>query len=98
MLYAVGSGPKRVPRRVDLRPGTLGDATVRFQYEGWGLVQLHFGGFFRANELRWSHTNYNTEKRAAKWADVYPETVILQRGTGQRSTERQASSIEQFAP
>lgn len=73
MLYAVESGPEPTAHRIELRPGGLGDATFRFQCQGWGIIQLHFGDLFQGDELRWSHTNHNTEKRAAKWAAVYPE-------------------------
>jgi len=73
MLYAVGSGPEPTARCIDLNPGVLGDATFRYECQGWGLIQLHFGCFFREPELRWSHTNHNTEKRAANWAEVGPE-------------------------
>jgi hypothetical protein len=72
-LYVLGSGPEPTVRRIDLRPGAPGDATFRYRCEGWGLIQLYFGGIFEDHELRWSHTNHNTEKRAAKWADALPE-------------------------
>jgi hypothetical protein len=65
-LYVLGSGPEPRISRIDLRPGVPGDATFRYRCEGWGLIQLYFGGIFREHELRWSHTNHNTEKRAAK--------------------------------
>lgn len=73
MLYADASGPEPSVHRIDLRPGALGDATVRYQSQGWGLIQLYFGGLFKGEVLRWSHTNHNTEKRAAKWLDTLPE-------------------------
>jgi hypothetical protein len=72
MLYAVGSGPEPVVRRIDLRPGALDDATYRYSCEGWGLIQLHLGGVFGGRELRWSRTAHNTEKRAAAWAAASP--------------------------
>lgn len=43
-LYAEGSGPEPVRRRIDLHPGALGDATFRYTIDGWGLVELHHGG------------------------------------------------------
>jgi hypothetical protein len=63
-LFVIGSGPEPTGTRVDLRAG----ATVRYRCEGWGLVQLLYGGAFGTEELRWSHTNHNTEKRALAWA------------------------------
>jgi cell wall assembly regulator SMI1 len=75
MLYVVGSGPEPVARRIDLRPGNiLGDATFRYQCEGWGLIQLDLGSVVDdGSELRRSHTNHNTEKRARKWSEVAPD-------------------------
>jgi cell wall assembly regulator SMI1 len=72
MLYVVGSGPEPVARRIDLRPGNiLGDATFRYRCEGWGLIQLDLGSFVaESGELRRSHTNHNTEKRARRWSEV----------------------------
>lgn len=72
MLHTAGAGPDPAARRIDLRPGALGDATFRYQCEGWGLIQLHFGRVFGERDLCWSHTNHNTEKRAVNWAPVYP--------------------------
>ena len=72
MLHVLGSGPEPSARRIDLRPGALGGATFRYCCEGWGLIQLLFGGLVGEQELQWSHTNHNTEKRASKWAGVGP--------------------------
>jgi hypothetical protein len=66
-LYVPGSGPEPVDTRIDLKPGALGDATFRYRCDGWGLIQLHFG-VFSNQQLAWSHTNHNTEKRASAWA------------------------------
>src|SRR5206468_9629742 len=57
-----------IARRVDLLPGVLADATFRYCYEGWGLIQLYYGGPVGTQELRWSHTNHNTQKRTSAWA------------------------------
>ncbi|WP_203958668.1 hypothetical protein, partial [Planotetraspora mira] len=67
-LFVVGSGPDPMARRIDLLPGALGDAAFRYCCEGWGLIQLYYGGSVGTQELRWSHTNHNTEKRASAWA------------------------------
>ncbi|WP_285474889.1 hypothetical protein [Actinoplanes sp. NBRC 101535] len=67
MLFVVGSGPGPTAKRIDFVPG-VSDAKFRYSCEGWGLIQLHYGGPFGDQELRWSHTNHNTEKRAAAWA------------------------------
>ncbi|MBB5800470.1 hypothetical protein F4560_000238 [Saccharothrix ecbatanensis] len=71
-LFVTGSGPAPVARRIDLRPGALGDATFRYCCEAWGLVQLYHGGPAGTDELRWSHANHNTEKRAAAWSATLP--------------------------
>jgi hypothetical protein len=75
MLYVIGSGPEPVARRVELRPGNaFGDATFRYVCEGWGLIQLDLGSLVGdGRELRRSHTNHNSEKRAMKWWEVRPD-------------------------
>jgi SMI1 / KNR4 family (SUKH-1) len=72
VLYVVGSGPEPVARRIDLRPGNiLGGAAFRYRCEGWGLIQLALGSLVDGGgELRRSHTNHNTEKRARNWAQA----------------------------
>lgn len=67
-LFVTGSGPEPIARRIDLLPGT----TFRYCCEGWGLIQLHHGRSTGTQELRWSHTNHNTEKRAAAWSATLP--------------------------
>lgn len=71
-LFVVGAGPEPTARRIDFLPGVSDDTTFRYCCEGWGLIQLHYGGSIRAQELRWSHTNHNTEKRASAWATTTP--------------------------
>lgn len=60
------------PQAHRLLPGVAGDATFRHCCEGWGLIQLYYGGPFGTQQLRWSHTNHNTEKRALAWAATTP--------------------------
>jgi hypothetical protein len=67
-LFVIDSGPDPIEKRIDLLPGALGDATFRYCCEGWGLIQLYYGAPFGTQELRWSHTNHNTEKRAWAWS------------------------------
>ena len=62
MLHVVGTGVEPILDRADPNGAS-----------GWGLIQLHFGGFFQERELRWSHTNHDTAKRAEKLAGLYPE-------------------------
>lgn len=68
MLHVIDAGVEPILNRVDPnRPSAL------LQCDGWGLIQLHFGGFFQERELRWSHTSHNTTKRAERLAGMYPE-------------------------
>ncbi|QLQ36550.1 hypothetical protein [Micromonospora robiginosa] len=71
-LYVVGSGAAPMVRRLDLPASVPGSPTFRYRCEGWGLVQLYYGGPVGVQELRWSHTNHNSEKRAAAWATAVP--------------------------
>jgi hypothetical protein len=71
MLFVTGAGPEPRARRIDFTPD-VSDAGFRYTCEGWGLIQLYHDGFFNEQELRWSHTNHNTEKRAAAWAPTMP--------------------------
>lgn len=66
-LYVLGAGPEFIPRRVTLDPAFCDGARYRFAAEGWGLVQLYLESP-RNNELRNSHTNHNSQKRAETWA------------------------------
>ena len=45
-----------------------GPAPVTAPCEGWGLIQLSYGGPCGTGELRWSHTSHNTAERASVWA------------------------------
>jgi hypothetical protein len=67
-LFVADSGPNPIARRIDLVPGAPENATFRYTCEGWGLIQLCRGESVGEQELRWSHTNHNTEKRATSWA------------------------------
>jgi hypothetical protein len=69
MLHVVDAGVEPILDRADSNGASAG-----LQCKGWGLIQLHFGGFFQERELRWSHTNHDTAKRAEKLASLYPES------------------------
>ncbi|GAA0908895.1 hypothetical protein [Virgisporangium aurantiacum] len=70
-MFVLGSGPEPIRRRIDFLPGVSERGTFRYTCEGWGLIQLQYGGRYR-DELRWSHTNHNSEKRARAWAASIP--------------------------
>jgi hypothetical protein len=72
MLYAPEMRGRVSTQRIDLKPGSLGSAEVRYTIEGWGLIQLVLEAP-RGGELRASHTNHNSQNRAERWAPTYPE-------------------------
>ncbi len=59
---------KPIFRRVDLDPKRCNGHTFRYATEGWGLIQLYFGGL-KNNELKPSHIGHFNEKGALKWED-----------------------------
>lgn len=52
-------------RRIELDPKHCGGHTFRYSTEGWGLIQLYFGGL-QNNELNHSHIGHFNEKGAIK--------------------------------
>jgi hypothetical protein len=52
-------------RRVVLDPKRCNGQTFRYSTDGWGLIQLYFGGF-KNNELNQSHLGHFNEKGAMK--------------------------------
>lgn len=71
-LYPNGACGKFMINRFALDPRKCNGATFRYRCEGWGLVQLYLEAPYR-NVLRESHTNHNSDKRAAAWEATYPE-------------------------
>ncbi|WP_330179721.1 hypothetical protein OHB26_25180 [Nocardia sp. NBC_01503] len=72
MLFVAGAGPEPFARRIDFASDVVSDNPFRYTCEGWGLIQLHYGGPWGDHELRWTHTNHNTAKRAAVWSATLP--------------------------
>src|SRR5262249_7140605 len=66
-----------IARRIEFLPGVAAGATFRYTCEGWGLVQLLYGGLFGPHELRRSHTNHSTQKRAATLAATIPPLATI---------------------
>lgn len=60
---------KPIFRKVDLDPKRCKGHTFRYSTEGWGLIQLYFGGI-KNNELNQSHIGHQSEKRALAWEDI----------------------------
>ena len=56
-------------RKVDLDPKHCNGHTYRYSTEGWGLIQLYFGGL-KNNELNQSHIGHFNEKGALKWEET----------------------------
>lgn len=61
-------------RRFALDPGACKGATFRHNVEGWGLIQLYFGGV-KGDRLFHSHTNHNSRQRAMNWSDTYSDNL-----------------------
>ncbi|MFZ1787582.1 MAG: hypothetical protein WAT92_04690 [Saprospiraceae bacterium] len=60
---------KPIFRKVDLDPKRCNGHTFRYATEGWGLIQLYFGGL-KNNELKHSHIGHWNERGALKWEDT----------------------------
>jgi hypothetical protein len=52
-------------RKIDLDPKRCNGQTFRYSTDGWGLIQLYFGGL-KNNELNQSHIGHLNEKEALK--------------------------------
>lgn len=61
---------KPIFRKVELDPKYCNGHTFRYATEGWGLIQLYFGGL-KNNELKSSHIGHYNEKGAVKWEGSY---------------------------
>ena len=60
---------KPIFRKVDLDPKRCNGHTFRYSTDGWGLIQLYFGGL-KNNELNQSHIGHFNEKGALKWEET----------------------------
>src|ERR1700722_15717271 len=59
-------------RRITLKPELCEGRTFRYAVEGWGLIQLQFGGTGPQGLVN-SHSNHNTEARAKRWSETHRE-------------------------
>ncbi|MFZ1632245.1 MAG: hypothetical protein WAT43_00120 [Chitinophagales bacterium] len=57
---------KPIFRKINLDPKRCNGHTYRYTTDGWGLIQLYFGGI-RNGELYQSHIGHFNEKGALKW-------------------------------
>ena len=60
---------KPVFRKITLDPNLCNGHTFRYSTDGWGMIQLYFGGI-RNNTLHLSHFGHFTEKGAMKWEET----------------------------
>ena len=58
-----------VIRKINLDPKYCKGHTFRYSTEGWGLIQLYFGGL-RGDRLEKSHLGHQSEKRATTWEET----------------------------
>lgn len=63
-------------RKVKLDPRHCNGHTFRYSTDGWGLIQLYFGGLMN-NELNRSHIGHQSEKRALTWEASYKEMGLV---------------------
>jgi hypothetical protein len=61
-------------KKFSLNPEYCDGATFRYNVEGWGLIQLYFGGV-KANQLHHSHTNHNSRQRAMNWSETLADSL-----------------------
>ena len=62
-LWTPRHGGEPIFRKVDLDPKRCNRHTFRYATDGWGLIQLYFGGL-KDNVLKHSHIGHCSEKRA----------------------------------
>ncbi|MBV4357597.1 hypothetical protein [Pinibacter aurantiacus] len=67
-LWSPRHNGKPTFRRISLDPKHCNGHTFRYATDGWGLIQLYFGGL-KNNQLNLSHIGHFSEKGALKWQD-----------------------------
>jgi hypothetical protein len=68
-LWTPRHNGKPIFRKIELDPKRCSGHTFRYSTEGWGLIQLYFGGL-KNDQLNQSHIGHFSEKAALKWEDV----------------------------
>jgi hypothetical protein len=71
-LYASRFKGDLIFRKVDLDPKRCNGHTYRYATNGWGLIQLDFGGI-KNGELNRSHIGHQSAKRASAWEKNFSE-------------------------
>ena len=75
-LWTPRHGGEPIFRKVELDPKRCNGHTFRYATDGWGLIQLYFGGL-KNNELRHSHIGHSSEKRALIWEDTNKSSGLV---------------------
>jgi hypothetical protein len=75
-LYTTRFKGQVIFRKVDLDPKRCNGHTFRYSTNGWGLIQLYFGGI-KNNELNRSHIGHQSEKRALTWESNHKEMGLV---------------------
>jgi hypothetical protein len=64
-------GCKLSKEKIILDPDSVGGKTFRYTWSGWGQIILQLEGAEKQVEI--NRVTSNSEQRALKWVDVYPE-------------------------
>jgi hypothetical protein len=67
---------KLIFKKITLDPKRCNGHTFRYLTEGWGLIQLYFGGL-ENNELKHSHIGHFNEKNALNWGENLKENGLV---------------------
>ncbi len=64
-------GGRAVRQTIQLSPGSVPGHTLRYTWQGWGLISVQLTRGDQPNDA--SRVSANSEKRALKWESTYPE-------------------------
>lgn len=73
-LYVPSTSDVFSVRKIDLNPDSCAGHTFRYEPNGWGLIQLYFGGVSERG-IHYSHTNHISENRAKKVKATYADEL-----------------------
>lgn len=68
-LWSPRHSGKPLFRRLEINSTRNSQSTFRYSTEGWGLIQLYFGGI-KKNELYQSHIGHFNEKGALRYENI----------------------------
>ena len=93
-LWSVSANPKVKVEKTKFAATKTRPAWTREELQGWGPIQLYLESP-REGELRPSHTNHNSKKRAERWAPTYPEQPSVG-GWDFATVNRESGRINRF--